>query len=297
MSALGGRGGDEVPPLRLGAVDYLNVRPLVDGLDRRPGISVRFDVPSVCAALLDAGEIDLGMVPSITYADRPDDRIVPGICIGSDGPVASVALFHTRPLAGVRSIALDTSSRTSAVLTRILCARHFGIAPAFAAHGPDLQQMLEVADAALLIGDPALFAHIPAGVQKTDLGEAWSAFTGLPFVWAFWAGRAGAASAAQVGVLQHAARSGMSDTDRVADRYLAAMPERQAAGRQYLRDHLLFELTPRAVAGLERYLAEAAALGVISSAPALRFFDETAAARVADALPPHGGGSARGEGE
>ena len=276
--------------LRLGAVDYLNVRPLVDGLDHQAGISLRFDVPSTCAALLEAGEIDLGMVPSITYADRPGDRIVPDICIGSDGPVASVALFHTRPLPDVRSIALDTSSRTSAVLTRILCARHFGIAPAFASHGPDLEQMLEVADAALLIGDPALFARIPAGAGKTDLGEAWTAFTGLPFVWAFWAGRPGAASPAQVRALQRAARTGMSDTDGVADRYLAAWPERQAVGRQYLRYHLMFELTPRAIAGLERYLTEAAALGLIAAAPELKFFPDGASA-------PHEGGSARGEGE
>jgi chorismate dehydratase len=277
-------------PLRLGAVDYLNVRPLVEGLDRQPGISLRFDVPSVCAALLEAGEIDLGMVPSITYADRPGDRIVPGLCIGSDGPVASVALFHARPLSEVRSIALDTSSRTSAALTRILCARHFGISPAFAPHDPDLQRMLEVADAALLIGDPALFARAPAGVAKTDLGAAWTELTGLPFVWAFWAGRPGAASPADVRVLQQAARAGMARTDQVADRYLEATPERQAAGRQYLRDHLMFELTARAIAGLERYLSEAAALGLIAAAPRLQFFDDEGSA-------PHGHVSAPGEGE
>ena len=81
------------PPVRLGAVDYLNVRPLVHGLEGSADIALRFDVPSVCAALLAAGEIDLGMVPSITLLDRPGDRVVPGVCIGSDGPVASVALF------------------------------------------------------------------------------------------------------------------------------------------------------------------------------------------------------------
>ena len=96
------------PVVRLGAVNYLNVRPLVDGLDRHPGFSLRFDVPSLCAALLDAGTIDLGMVPSITYLNRPGDRIVPGVCIGSEGAVASVALFSRCPMADVRTIALDT---------------------------------------------------------------------------------------------------------------------------------------------------------------------------------------------
>ena len=113
---------------RLGAVDYLNVRPLVHGLVRFPDlVTLRFDSPAECARLLDAGEIDLGMVPSITHLARPSDRIVPGMCIGSDGPVDSVALFLRGPIRDVRTLAVDTSSRTSVALTRILCARRFGI--------------------------------------------------------------------------------------------------------------------------------------------------------------------------
>src|SRR5204863_5570911 len=97
-------------PVRLGAVDYLNVRPLVYGLDRQPDhFQLRFDVPSVCARLLDEGDVDLGMVPSIAYLNRPGDRIVPGICIGSDGPVASVALYSREPIGESRSVALVTS--------------------------------------------------------------------------------------------------------------------------------------------------------------------------------------------
>ena len=168
--------------IRLGAVDYLNVRPLVYGLDRHPRrISLRFDSPAVCAALLDAGDIDLGMVPSITYLDRPGDRVVPGVCIGSDGPVASVALFHRGPLREIRSIALDRSSRTSVVLTKVLCARRFEISPVFLPHAPDLPPMLAAADAALVIGDPALFAdHQALSGEKTDLGLEWTSMTGLP---------------------------------------------------------------------------------------------------------------------
>lgn len=82
--------------VRLGAVSYLNVRPLVAGLDTRPDVSIRFDVPAVCARLLNEDAIDLGMVPSITWLDRPGDRIVPGVCIGSEGPVASVAQHYLR---------------------------------------------------------------------------------------------------------------------------------------------------------------------------------------------------------
>jgi len=266
-------------PVRLGAVSYLNVRPLVYGLERYPDdVSVRFDVPAVCAALLAAGEIDLGMVPSITHLDRPGDRVVPGVCIGSAGPVASVALFSRVPVAEIRRIALDTSSRTSVALTRILCSRRFGISPAFTSHPPDLPAMLADADAALLIGDPALFLD-PAdhGVSKIDLGAEWTAMTGLPFVWAFWAGRPDAADDRTVGLLQHAAEEGMRRSDQIADDYCADRPELRALARQYLRNHLMFRLDSRAVAGLETYYREAAALGLAPARGPVTFFPETAA--------------------
>ena len=265
-------------PVRLGAVSYLNVRPLVDGLDALTDlVTLRFDVPSVCADLLAAGEIDLGMVPSVAYPGRPGDRIVPGVCIGSDGPVASVALFTRVPVARITSVALDTSSRTSVALTRILCARRFGIAPTFVAHPPDLDAMLAVADAALLIGDPALFVeHDARQLEKIDLGAEWTSMTGLPFVWAFWAGRPGAVDAAVVDALQQAAERGMRRTDRIADDYYADRPDRQALAREYLREHLVFRFDDRAVEGLRRFYAEALALGLIDHTPSVEFFAASA---------------------
>jgi chorismate dehydratase len=255
-------------PVRLGAVSYLNVRPLVHGLDRAPGVELRFDVPSECARKLAAGEIDLGMVPSITYLDRPGDRIVPGVCIGSEGPVASVALFSRKPLGDIHTIALDTSSRTSAMLTRVLCARWFGIAPAFVPHGPNLSAMLDTHGAALVIGDPALFAdHHALGAEKTDLGAAWTAMTGLPFVWAFWSGRADAATPATVRTLNDAARLGSTRTDAIADAYCASEPDRQPLARAYLRHNMRFALDGRAVAGLRAYYREASALGLVTERP------------------------------
>ena len=122
--------------VRLGAVGYLNARPLVFGLERSPRFDLRFDVPSKCAELLHERRIDVGLIPSIEYLRHPAGaapdgaaayRIVPDLAIASRGPVASVALFTTRPMPDVRSIAMDTSSRTSVALVRVLCARHFRI--------------------------------------------------------------------------------------------------------------------------------------------------------------------------
>ncbi len=266
-------------PVRLGAVDYLNARPLVEGLPAgaapglEPEVSVRFDLPAVCATLLDAGGIDLGLVPTIVYFDRPEFRVVPDIGIVSHGPVASVALFARRPLPEVRSLALDTSSRTSAALTRILCRRVYGIAPVFVPHPPDLPAMLEAHDAALLIGDPALFADAAAlGAEKIDLGEAWTAWTGRPFVWAFWAGWPGAADGPVVARLQQARDAGVAASDRIGNDYCAGDDARQAIARRYLRENIGYGLSASALDGLRTFYREAAALALIDGAGDVRFY-------------------------
>lgn len=260
-------------PVRLGAVSYLNVRPLVYGLERAPEFTLRYDVPAECARLLAAGEIDLGMVPSITYAGRPDDRIVPGVCIGSDGAVASVALFTRVPLSQVRSIALDTSSNTSVGLIRILCKRRFEIAPSFQPHGPDLAAMLARADAALVIGDNALFADAGAhGAIKIDVGLEWARMTGLPFVWAFWSGRADAVDEAGVARLQEAAGEGMGRVSEIAAAYCAGDPYQTAIAESYLRENLVYVFDERSLEGLRTYYREAANLGLVAGAVEPRFF-------------------------
>src|SRR3954462_15616089 len=117
--------------IRLGAVGYLNARPLVYRLDRSRDFSLRFDIPSKCADLLHAGDIDVGLIPSIEYLRGASLAIVPGLAIASRGQVTSVMLYTTKPIEDVRSTAMDTSSRTSLALVRVLCAKLFGITPAF----------------------------------------------------------------------------------------------------------------------------------------------------------------------
>jgi chorismate dehydratase len=250
---------------RLGAVDYLNARPLVFGLELRTDLfSLRFDVPSKCAALLHEGSIDVGMIPSIEYERGRGYRIVPNVGIISDGPVASVALFSKTPIDRIRSIAADTSSRTSYALLRILCLERFGIDPDFQPMPPDAAEMLRRCDAALLIGDPALFLdHERFGVEKIDLGEQWRSLTSLPFVWAFWAGRRDALTQAAVSTLIAARDNGVAHSDEVAAAYCG--PKRAQRGQSYLRENIQYTLGEREEAGLMKYYELAERAGVVNS--------------------------------
>jgi chorismate dehydratase len=259
-------------PIRLGAVSYLNARPLVHGLAARTDLfALRFDPPSVCATLLHDRSIDVGMIPSIEYCRGEDYRIVPGMGIISDGNVASVALFTAKSLGSVSSIAADTSSRTSIALLRILCRERFDIAPEFVPRPPDAQRMLSECDAALIIGDPALYLDPAAsGVEKIDLGAEWKALTGLPFVWAFWAGRPDAVSPAAVKALTDARDAGVAASDEIAGAYCG--PERAVQGQAYLRDNIQYVLGEREEQGLRLYYELARRQQLIEDARTPQFY-------------------------
>lgn len=260
-------------PVRLGAVDYLNARPLVYGLELKPRLfALQFDPPSRCAALLHEGSIDVGMIPTIEYLrGNTAYSIVPGLGIVSHGPVASVALFSTKPIGQVRTIAADTSSRTSNALLQILCLEAFGIAPEFIPMAPDPRAMLDRCDAALIIGDPALFLdHAAAGLLKIDLGEQWATLTGLPFVWAFWAGRPDSLPDPALTALIEARDAGVAAADEIALAYCG--PDRAALGRAYMRENIQYVLGEEEEAGLRRYYELAARHGLVDGTRPLAFF-------------------------
>ena len=260
--------------VRIGAVGYLNARPLVYGLERQPRFDLRYDIPSECANLLHAHAIDVGLIPSIEYLRGPRPyTVVPGPAVTSRGPVASVAIYTRVEPRDMRSIAMDTSSRTSVALATVMARRAFGVTPEAVPMAPDLDAMLACADAALIIGDLALFLdHTAAGVQKIDLGQLWTESTGLPFVYAVWAGWPDALNADEVGLLQHARDEGVADADEVARAYYPDDPARQAVAKRYLRDNIRYVLGADELEGLRTFYRYAAEAGLVSSAHELRFY-------------------------
>ena len=262
------RAGAGSSVLRLGAVSYLNAQPLVHGLESEPRVRLEGDVPSRVARRLHAGEVDLGMIPSIEYAFGRYD-IVPGIAIGSRGPVRSVSLYLSRPLEDVRRVALDTSSRTSVTLVKVLLRERLGRDPEYVPMAPALVDMLAVADAALLIGDPALEQE--STVTSLDIGEEWARVTGLPFVYAFWAGPRGVVTRAGVARLRAALGEGLGALPEIAAVYANGRPERAAAYESYLRTNVVYRLGNEEIAGLREFYRRAHALDLAPTNPELSF--------------------------
>jgi chorismate dehydratase len=260
-------------PVRLGAVSYLNTKPLVYGLDQRRDLfALRFDVPAQCAALLHEGRVDVGLIPAIEYL-RGAYRVVPGVAIGSDGPIASVAIFSRVPVAQIATLAVDISSRTSVALTRILCARRWKIAPTFTPAEPDLRAMLARADAALIIGDPALTIDpVAHQVRKIDLGTEWQMLTGLPFVYAVWTGRDGVMGPEHVAALGAARDHGVAHLADIARHEARGDSARADQILRYLGDNLKYGLGDAEIAGLRRFHELAAELGLVRELRELQFY-------------------------
>jgi chorismate dehydratase len=182
-----------------------------------------------------------------------------------------VALFTTTPVGRIRTIAADTSSRTSHVLLRILCLERFGIDPEFQPMAPEPELMLRRCDAALLIGDPALFLdHERLGIEMVDLGDHWTSMTALPFVWAFWAGRPDVLTRPGVSALLAARDTGVAASDSIAAAYCG--PERAALCQAYLRENIRYTLGEREEAGLLRFYDLAESHGIVEDAMPAVFY-------------------------
>ena len=261
---------------RIGAVRYLNTKPLVHGLAGR-GIDVRYDLPSRLADQLAAGQLDIALIPVIELFRQADHRIVSDACIGFRGPVMSVKLFFRTAPSRVTTLAIDEGSRTSAALARILLAERHGVRPHLEALPIDAGLGDTRADAVLLIGDRALdrgSASHPVATRSFqlvwDLGDEWCRWTGLPFVFAVWAARPGVETRIVEPLLNAARDAGRANLAAIAAAEAAAhgLTVPQCLG--YLRDNLHYELGPREHEAVSRFRGLAATMGLLgeTSAPA-----------------------------
>lgn len=272
--------------LRVSLVDFLNARPLTWGLLKEPppGFSVSRDLPSVCAEKLASGEADAGLIPSIEFKRIPGLVRVGGLGIAADSEVRSVLLVSKVARDRIRTVSLDPASRTSAVLTRLLLKRVYGLNPEYhsreAEDGRRETKGLEftsaesplpsggTADARLVIGDPALKTRL-AGLVVLDLAAEWKSWTGFPFVFAFWAVRREAWRAELPGIFDRALRFAMENFDAMVEEELSTIAAGSLLSRpmveDYLRHCLHYRLTEADEKGLELFYNLAAEESALAS--------------------------------
>lgn len=243
-----------VADVRVGAVGYLNSKPLVEDLaDLLPKAEVSLDYPSRLADDLAAGDLDVGLIPVVECMRDPDYEIVSDACVATRGPVLSVKLYSRVHPGFIRTLALDEGSRTSAALARILLRERFGVEPSRRALPLGRTVADTDADAILLIGDRAM--HTPAEQFDTvwDLGEEWLNWTGLPFVFAMWVARTGTASDHVIEMLSEARDRGVSRISAIAEREAAQLGIGETTAESYLRHNLHFRLTNAERSGLRLF--------------------------------------------
>lgn len=260
--------------MRIGAVSYLNSKPLIEGLAEAaaPG-QLRLDFPSRLADQLRRGELDVALIPSIEYFRADGYEVISDACVAARGPVLSVKVYFRTQPHNVKRLALDVGSRTSASLARILLAERAGVRPAMEPLPLELDSTNTTADAVLLIGDRAMTAPAERFVAEWDLAEEWTAWTGLPFVFALWAGPVGAgpigsgpegaarspdeltpAAANHLESLLVEARDrGERNVATIARREATILQLDEALVLKYLTRNLHFRLGPDERAGLETF--------------------------------------------
>jgi chorismate dehydratase len=253
--------------LRFSVVDFLNARPLIWGLleEPPPGVEVSRDLPSACADKLASGEADVGLIPSIEYQRIPGLRVVGGLGIAAASEARSVLLVSKVSREKIRTVGLDPASRTSAVLARLLLKKRYGIEPSYRERGEGAE-----ADADLIIGDPALKARLNGHVVL-DLAAEWRAFSGHPFVFAFWAIGPGVPERQATEIVRASYDAGRRDFPGLVAREAAQSGLSEAVVEDYLRHSLHYELDAGDLAGLELFYQMAAVENLIPAVRPLEF--------------------------
>ena len=249
--------------LRLSVVSYLNTVPLIWGILKgreRELFDLYFAVPSVCAEQVGRGETDIGIIPAIEMA-RQRLSYLPSTGIACRGPVRSILLISKVPLREVRTLAADSGSKTSVMLARVILAQRYGVSPRIVPMAPELPAMFDVAEAALVIGDAAL-AVDPATVpfHVLDLGEEWAAMTGLPMVFAVWAGREDILSCDLDRVFLDSCRFGLTNLDAIIEQESRRRGLTDGLVREYLTRNVVLQLGDEEHRGLRQFLQMASEL-------------------------------------
>jgi chorismate dehydratase len=277
--------------LRISAISYLNTAPLMwdfehGSTDARSAFEISYTIPSQCARSLREGSADIGIIPVAAYASIRDLAILPGVAIASRRAVRSILLVSKVPLEKIQTVALDTSSMTSVALTKVLFARWWGGSRTFTAMVPNIEKMLEMHDAGLVIGDPALKIDRSRYVTF-DLAEEWIRFTGKPFVFAFWAIRQAALANAPrdldlATVFQESRDHGLQpeNLDLIAREWGPRLALSENEVKIYLTENIHYSLDPACLDGLRLFYQFACECGALPSAPPPCFLEVAKTAAV-----------------
>lgn len=267
-----------MPKLRISAISYLNTAPLMWDFEHGPAgadFDISYTVPSKCAEQLKEGTADIGIIPAAAYTTVPDLSILPGVAIASRRAVRSILLVCKVSLEQVKTVALDTSSLTSVALTKVLFARWWGGERRFVSAPPNVEEMLQNHDAALLIGDPALQVD-RAKYAAYDLAEEWIRLTGKPFVFAFWAVRRqsltrNSAALDLPGIFQRSRDHGLEPANvaQIATEWSGKLGLSREEIHAYLTQNIHYSLDPDCLDGLNLFLNYARDCGALPQSHSL----------------------------
>ncbi|MDP9268701.1 MAG: menaquinone biosynthesis protein [Acidobacteriota bacterium] len=272
--------------LRVSAISFLNTAPLMWGFDHedlRRQFEVHYTVPAACAQELRAGVADIGIIPVIAYQTIPDLAVIPGVSIAANGPVRSILLVSKKPLDEIKTIAADSSSRTSVALCRVLLRKWHDGQRLFTAMEPKLPNMLAENDAALIIGDPALTVD-RSRYLCYDLAEEWTRHTGKPFVFAFWAVRKAAVVGPGHGrkldlprIFQTSRDHGLlpENVEKLAREWAPRVGISEAEVKSYLTESIDYSLDDAQLEGMQLFFQYAVETGVIPAMRPIDFLDES----------------------
>ena len=256
------------PTVRIGAVSYLNTKPLVYGLDQLlPDAEIIYDLPSRLADQLTAGQLDVALIPSIEYLQDPGYTIISDACIACRGPVYSVQLLSRKPIEEIKTLALDEGSRTSAAMVQILLKQRFNLMPRLEAF-PIGSKISELpTDAVLVIGDRAMHLSNDDFVETWDLGDQWCRWSELPFVFAMWVARQSFSEHFErVQTALSAARDhGLAHLEEIAKKESSQLQLSPSQCLDYLQHNLHFQLGPKEQQGLDLFFDHAQKLDLLPS--------------------------------